>query len=314
MSRRVLFLDTVHPVLKESLEKDKWICDEDYTCSSEELCRKIPDYTGLVIRSRFVLDENILRHAKKLKFIARSGSGMENIDLAYAESRGIKCINSPEGNSNAVGEHALGMLLALFNKINTADREVREGKWIREENRGIELSGRTLGILGYGHTGSSFAKKLSGFDCRILAYDKYKKGFGTDRIEEVSLKTLYSESDVLSIHIPYNADNHYIINESFINSFKKDFYLINTSRGEVLQTSALVKALKSGKISGVCLDVLEYEMKSFESLNTSELPADFQYLTNLKNVILTPHIAGWTRESYYKLSMVLYDKISTLGY
>lgn len=312
MSKKVLFLDTVHPILKEGLESDGFICEEDYTCSREELKEKIGNYEGLVIRSRFVLDRDILEQAQKLEFIARSGSGMENIDVGYAESKDIHCLNSPEGNRDAVGEHVIGMLLSLFNHINTADREVREGKWMREENRGIEIGGKTVGIIGFGNTGSVLAKKLSGFDCEILAYDKFKSGFGNEYVQEVDLKTIHEKADVVSLHIPLNEDNQYFANEQFFNAFKKDIYFVNTSRGGVLKTDALVEGLKSKKVLGACIDVLEYEQKSFEQLRLEELPRAFLHLIQANNVILSPHVAGWTVESYEKLSSNLLYKIRSL--
>ena len=308
-SGKILFLDSVHEILQNKLEADGFVCEQDYKCSKAELAEKIGAYVGLVIRSRFILDKEILEKAKNLKFIARSGSGMENIDTTYAQKSGILCLNSPEGNRDAVGEHALGMLLNLLNKISIGDKEVKAGKWLREANRGTEIGGKIVGIIGFGNTGSSFAKKLQGFDCEILAYDKFKKGFGNERIKEVSMDEIFSRSDIVSLHIPLSSDNHYFVNDDFLKSFKKHIWLINTSRGEVLETSALVKNLKSGKVLGACLDVLEYEMKSFENLNINSLPDDFKYLASAENVILTPHVAGWTKESYEKLSSVLYQKI-----
>lgn len=310
--RRILFLDTVHPILQQNLEKDGFVCDEDYSCSLEDLKRKINEYHGLVIRSRFVLNEDILKHATNLKFIARSGSGMENIDVKFAESKGIVCLNSPEGNRDAVGEHVIGMLLTLLNKINTSDLQVRKAQWLREENRGIEIGGKTIGIIGYGNTGSALTKKLSGFECKVIAYDKYKTEFSDAFVKEVDLQSIYDHSDIVSLHIPYNIDNQHFANDLFFENFKKNIYFVNTSRGGVLNTKALVKALKTGKVLGACIDVLEYEKKSFEQLNEESLPEEFKYLVSSKNVILTPHVAGWTVESYEKLSSVLYKKISAL--
>jgi D-3-phosphoglycerate dehydrogenase len=309
LNRKVLFLDTVHPVLKKNLEKDGYVCEEDYSCTRRDLKEKLSQYFGLVIRSRFVLDKELLENASNLKFIARSGSGMENIDVAFAERSGIKCFNSPEGNRDAVGEHALGMLLSLLNKMVKGSREVSQGKWLREENRGVEIGGKTVGIIGYGNTGSAFAKKLRGFDCRILAYDLNKSKFGNEFVEEAEPETIFQESDIVSLHIPLNEKNHYFADVSFFHAFKKPIYFINTSRGEVLKTVDLVDALKHGKVLGACLDVLEYELKSFENLTFENLPPAFHYLSKADNVLLTPHIAGWTTESYIKLSSVLYDKI-----
>ncbi len=293
----------------ESLQNDGYQCEEDYYCSRSELAEKIKDYTGLVIRSRFVLDREILEKAKALQFIARSGSGMENIDTEYASNNGIQCFNSPEGNRDAVGEHAIGMLLSLLNKLNTADLEVRQGNWRREENRGIEIGGKVVGIIGYGNTGSAMAKKLSGFDCMVLAYDKYKSGFGGEFAKECDIKEIFQEADIVSVHIPLNEENQYFINEDFFSGFEKDIYFINTSRGPVLKTSALVSAIERGKVKGACLDVLEYELKSFGQLSFNEMPRDFQYLIQSDKTLLSPHVAGWTKESYEKLSAILYEKI-----
>ena len=234
---------------------------------------------------------------------------MENIDVTHAFSKGIQCFNSPEGNRDAVGEHVIGMLLTLFNKINTSDLEVRRGKWLREGNRGVELAGKTVGIFGFGNTGSALAKKLSGFDCRILATDNAKSGFGNEYVEEVRPEIIFQQADIVSLHIPQTKANLHFADKAFFNSFKKDIFFINTSRGKVLETAALVEALKERRVTGACLDVLEYELKSFEKLVLEDLPEDFQFLSKAKNVILTPHVAGWTIESYEKLSSVLYDKI-----
>ncbi|MBI2279850.1 MAG: hydroxyacid dehydrogenase [Bacteroidetes bacterium] len=307
--KKVLFIDSVHPVLEERLTKLGVVCEHDYQSPKAVIEAKISHYQGVVIRSRFTLDNTFLDAATSLKFIARSGAGLENIDVVYAEKKGIKVINSPEGNRDAVGEHAIGMLLMLFNQLKKGDAEVRKGIWDREGNRGLELSGKTVGIIGYGFMGSSLAKKLVGFDCKILAYDKYKTGFGSTQVQEVSLEQLKAESDIISIHLPLTEETQYYVNTDFINSCKKPFYLINTARGNHVKVADLVQGLKSGKILGACLDVLEYETKSFETISKNQLPEDFVYLTQSEKVILTPHVAGWTVESYVKLSSVLADKI-----
>lgn len=309
MIKKVLFIDSVHPVLEERLTKLGIICEHDYQSPKVAIEAKISHYQGVVIRSRFTLDNTFLDAATSLKFIARSGAGLENIDVAYAEKRGIKVINSPEGNRDAVGEHAIGMLLMLFNQLKKGDAEVRKAVWDREGNRGLELSGKTIGIIGYGFMGSSLAKKLVGFDCKILVYDKYKTGFGSVQVEEVSLEELKAESDIISIHLPLTEETQYYVNTDFINSCKKPFYLINTARGNHVKVADLVQGLKSGKILGACLDVLEYETKSFETISKNQLPEDFVYLMQSEKVILSPHVAGWTVESYVKLSSVLGDKI-----
>lgn len=308
----MLFIDSVHPVLEERLTKLGVVCEHDYQSPKAVIEAKISNYQGVVIRSRFTLDNTFFDAATHLKFVARSGAGLENIDVAYAEKLGIKVINSPEGNRDAVGEHTIGMLLMLFNQLKKGDAEVRNAIWDREGNRGLELAGKTVGIIGYGFMGSSLAKKLVGFDCTVLAYDKYKVGFGKeDRrwADEVSLEELKAKADIISIHLPLTEETQHYVNTDFINSCKKPFYLINTARGNHVKTSDLVKALKSGKILGACLDVLEYETKSFETISAEQLPADFVYLTQSEKIILSPHVAGWTVESYVKLSSVLGDKI-----
>ena len=307
--KKILFLDSVHPILDERLTDLGYTCEHDYKSSKEEIENKISNYFGLVIRSRFTIDHLFLDKAINLKFIARSGAGLENIDVTYAEKKGIKVFKTPEGNMDAVGEHCISMLLMLFNKLQKGDAEVRKGVWDREGNRGLELSGKTVGIIGYGNMGKAFSKKLQGFDCKVLAYDKYKKGFTSDIVKEMALPTLLEEVDVLSIHLPLSEETHYYVNEEFINNVKKPFYIINTARGNNVSLADLVKGLKSGKILGACLDVLEYETKSFETINSKDLPLDFQYLAAAQNVILSPHVAGWTQESYIKLSSFLADKI-----
>ncbi|MCF6241541.1 MAG: hypothetical protein L3J74_09380 [Bacteroidales bacterium] len=306
---KVLFIDSTQAILKARLEKAGFECDYLPNLPIEEILNKIHIYEGIIIRSRIKLDKQILDKAKKLKFIGRVGAGMENIDVEYALKKGIKCYNSPEGNRDAVGEHALGMLLALFNKLCIANNEVRQGVWQREANRGIEIKGKTIGIIGYGNMGSAFAQRLAGFEANIIAYDKYKKGFGNELVKEVNLKDIFYYSDVLSLHVPLTNETEYLIKSDFINRFAKPFYLINTARGKVVKTSDLVHALKTGKILGAALDVLEYEQSSFEKIQQSNNNPDFKYLTESKQVILSPHIAGWTQESNIKLATFLTDKI-----
>jgi D-3-phosphoglycerate dehydrogenase len=302
---KVIFLDSVHPILEKRLTEAGYECIHDYKTPADSIA--LDGFTGIVIRSRFRLSREFLSRFPSLKWIARSGSGLENIDLIACEELGIKVYNSPEGNSTAVAEHATGMLLMLFNKLRIADSEVRSGLWQREANRGLELEGKTVGIIGYGVMGSAFAKLLSGFGCRVLAYDKHKSNFGNEMVQEVSLDTLKKESDIVSLHVPLLEDTKYLVDADWIASFSKPFYLINTSRGQVAEIKAILDGLKSNKILGACLDVLEYEETSFEkiSLNTPE----FNELKELNNVIFSPHVAGWTVESYEKLSSVLADKI-----
>jgi len=306
---KILHLDTNHPLLLHQLNEIGFQNDEDYTSSKEKIMSKIHLYDGIIIRSRFSIDNSFLDRAKKLKFIGRVGAGLENIDCEYAESKKIILFAAPEGNRNAVGEHCLAMLLSLFNKLNQADKEIRKGKWLREKNRGIELTGKTIGLIGYGNMGKSFAKKLCGFDVNVICYD-IKPKVGDKNCIQVSLQELQEKSDVLSLHIPQTKLTKNMINTSFINSFKKSFWLINTARGTSVNTQNLVYALKSGKILGAGLDVLEYEKTSFENLFTEhKIPVSLEYLMHSENVILSPHIAGWTVESKQKLAQTIVDKI-----
>jgi len=306
---KILLIDSNHAILHETLQAAGFHCDLFWDKSADELKRIIPEYDGLVIRSKFKIDKAIIDSAQKLKCIGRAGAGMENIDVTYAESKGIKCLHAPEGNADAVAEHALGMLLMLFNNLKRADEEVRKGLWLRHENRGVEVFGKTIGIIGYGNMGSAFAKRLQGFGCKVLVYDKFKEGFGNETIIETNMQQLYDECDIVSLHIPYNNDNHYVVDENFIASFKNGIYIINTARGKCLKTEALTNALKTGKVKGACLDVLEYEAVSFENIDTSTLPEPMQYLIKSDKVVLSPHIAGWTHESNYKISKFLAEKM-----
>ncbi len=306
---QVVFIDTVHPILMERLKSSGYTCTEAYHLSREELKQVCASAMGIVIRSRIQLDRDFIDSCKQLKWIARSGAGMENIDVTYAASHGILCYNSPEGNQDAVGEHAVGMLLMLLNKLKKADLEVRQGLWLREENRGYELGGKTVGIIGYGHMGKAFARKLLGFGCKILAYDKYLSGYACHDVQEVGLEIIQETADVISLHLPLTDETHYYIEDDFIAECKKPFYLINTSRGAIVHTQALLNGLDSGKIAGACLDVIEFEQFNFEQLQQDKIPTDFKQLLQKEEVILSPHIAGWTHESYFKLSNVLADKI-----
>jgi D-3-phosphoglycerate dehydrogenase len=306
---KILHLDSNHSLLIEQLEAAGFTNHEDYTSSKNEIEQKISQYDGIVIRSRFKIDAIFLDAATQLKFIARVGAGLESIDIPYANKKGVHLISAPEGNRNAVGEHALGMLLSLFNNLNKADREIRNGQWNRETNRGIELEGKCVGLIGYGNMGKAFAKKLKGFDCEVLCYD-IQKGLGDENAKQVSLETLKKKINVLSLHIPWTPSTDKMVNTSFISSFKNPFWLLNTARGKSVVTAHLVSALKDGKILGAGLDVLEFEKLSFESLFDSEtLPQALQELLTLDNVILSPHIAGWTAESKIKLAQVIVDKI-----
>jgi len=309
LKKRILFLDEVHPSLEDALKENGYSCEQDYLSTYSEILEKIDQYFGIVIRSRIPIDKELLERARNLHFVARSGSGLENIDVQSAEERGIKVYSSPEGNNNAVGEHAVGMLLMLFNKLNTADAEVRKGIWLREENRGLELGARTVGIIGFGNTGSALAKKLSGFGCTILAYDKYKKNYAPDYVKETSLEELKEKADIISIHLPLSEETNYYVDREFIASVTSPFYLVNTARGKQVNTADLVEGLESGKVKGACLDVLEYEKQSLQGLESDLLPDAYSRLIQFPNVVLTPHVAGWTVESYEKLSSVLAEKI-----
>ncbi|MEE4001727.1 2-hydroxyacid dehydrogenase [Tenacibaculum sp. FZY0031] len=309
---KILHLDTNHPLLINQLNDLGFENYEDYTSSKLEIETVIHQYEGVVIRSRFTIDKQFLDKATNLKFIGRVGAGLENIDCDYAEKKGVDLISAPEGNRNAVGEHTLGMLLSLFNKLNKADKEVREGKWLREENRGIELDGKTVGIIGYGNMGKAFAKKLRGFDVEVICYD-IKSAIGDKNAQQVSLKELQEKADVLSLHTPQTELTIKMVNSDFINSFSKSFWLLNTARGKSVVTKDLVEALQLGKVLGAGLDVLEYEKKSFENLFTNQeievVPPALRYLINAENVLLSPHVAGWTIESKEKLAQTIVDKI-----
>lgn len=306
---KILHLDTNHELLIQQLEQAGFENYEDYTSTKEEIEQKIHLYDGIVLRSRFKIDRRFLDAATQLKFIGRVGAGLENIDCEYAESKGLKLIAAPEGNRTAVGEHALGMLLCLMNKLNLVDQEVRNGIWIREGNRGFEIEGKTVGIIGYGNMGKAFAQRLKGFDCNVICYD-IKENVGDENAQQVSLEELYNQTDILSLHTPQTSETFHLINEQLINQFSKSFWFINTARGKSVDTEALVKALQSGKVLGAGLDVLEYEKSSFENMFTeNELPEPMQYLIHANNVLLSPHIGGWTIESKQKLAQVIVDKI-----
>lgn len=305
----ILHLDTNHSLLISHLSDLGHSNHEDYNSCKADIETKIHQYDGIVIRSRFKIDQQFIDKAINLKFIARVGAGLESIDCDYAESKGITLIAAPEGNRNAVGEHALGLLLSLFNKLNKADKEIRQGKWLREENRGLELDGKTVGLIGYGNMGKSFAKKLRGFDVSVICHD-IKPNVGDANCKQVSLKELQKSSDIISLHTPFNTQSHNMINAEFIHNCAKPFWLINTARGSAVVTESLTTALSSGKILGAGLDVLEYEKGSFENLfEDNNLPEAFQYLINSEQVILSPHVAGWTIESKQKLAQTIVDKI-----
>ena len=309
MDIKILHIDSNHPLLWNELQNSGFVNHSDFTSSKEEIETKIEDYQGIVIRSRFKIDKTFLDRATNLQFIARVGAGLESIDCDYAITKNITLIAAPEGNSNAVAEHSLGMILSLFNNLNQADAEIKSGNWNRESNRGHELDGKTVGIIGYGNMGKAFAKKMLGFDVEVLCYD-ILDDVGNANAKQVTLEELQQKTDVLSLHIPWTKETDKMVDSSFINGFQKSFWIINTSRGKNIVTADLVAAMESGKILGAGLDVLEYEKLSFETLfHDKNTPEAFQYLLNAKNVILTPHIAGWTFESQERLAQVIVDKI-----
>ncbi len=306
---KVLHLDTNHPLLLEQLAALGFENREEYTADKNQVEAMIHEYDGIIIRSRFKIDKAFLEKATNLKFIGRVGAGLENIDVAFAEEKGIFLAAAPEGNRNAVGEQALGMLLSLFNNLNKADKEVRHGLWDREGNRGLELDGKTVGIIGYGNTGKAFAKKLQGFEVEVLCVD-ILENVGDKHAKQVSLQELQKRADVLSLHVPQTNLTTGMVNTSFIETFAKPFWLMNTARGKCVVTQDLVKALRSEKISGAALDVLEYEKTSFEDMfGDRPMPQEFNYLIHSDKVLLTPHIAGWTQESKIKLAQTIVDKI-----
>ncbi|MGJ8591697.1 MAG: 2-hydroxyacid dehydrogenase [Aquaticitalea sp.] len=306
---KILHLDTNHPLLINQLNELGFTNDEDYDATKETIEAKIHTYDGIILRSRFKIDKAFLKKATKLKFIGRVGAGLENIDIDFATKQGITLIAAPEGNSNAVGEHALGLLLSLLNNLHVADAEIRQGKWLREANRGVELDGKTIGILGYGNMGKAFAKKLSGFDVDVICYD-INDYVGDKYARQVSFEDFIDKTDVLSLHTPQTELTLDMVNTEFINQFKKPFWFINTARGKSVVTEDLVEALESGKILGAGLDVLEFEKSSFEDMfSSATLPEAFENLIKAPNVILTPHVAGWTKESQVKLAETIVKKI-----
>lgn len=308
--KKVFFLDTVHPILSERLiQSGEYECIEAHDWSREQCESQLVDAHGIVIRSRFTLDESFLQFTPALQFIARSGAGMENIDVSYCEKRGIQLYNAPEGNRNAVAEHALGMLLSMMNKIHTANRDVKNGIWDREGNRGVELDGKTVGIIGFGNNGKAFAKKLRGFDITLLAYDKYKTGFGDDFVIEATLEAVLRKSDVISFHIPQNEETIRFANQEFFDGLGKSIYLLNLSRGKIVETNSLIQSIQNGTTISAGLDVNEFEKKSFENFFEDSDNNQLNFLLESDKILLTPHVGGWTEESYYKLSSVLADKI-----
>ncbi len=307
MKKNILIVDDIHPVFIEQAEVLGYTCDYRPLIKASEAFEIIGDYAGLVIRSKFNVDRSVIDAGTSLRFVCRAGAGMDNIDEAYAAEKNIILINAPEGNMDAVGEHAVGLLLSLMNNFRTADAEIRTGSWLREANRGYELKGKTVGIVGYGFMGSSFAKKLSGFGVDVIAYDKYKTGFSDRYAREVSMEEIVKHSDVLSLHIPLTSETNGLVDDEYLFHFKKPIFFINTSRGKTAKVSAVLNAIKQGKIIGAGLDVLEVE--KFPSLAEQEW---YEELRQSGKVILTPHVAGWTFDSYRRISEVMAGKLAKL--
>lgn len=303
---KILIADSMHPSLFNMLETQGWDYAYHPEYRREDIINALPEYEGLFIRSKTFVDKEVMQHAKKLRFIARAGAGLDLIDLDVAKELGIEVFHAGEGNRDAVAEHMLGMLLGLLANIVKADKEVRNGIWDREGNRGVELMTKTVGLIGYGNNGGATAKRLSGFGCKVLAYDKYRDNYGDQFAEEASLEDIMREADILSLHIPLTDETKYLIDEKFIEGFAKPFYLMNLSRGKVANLNAVVDGLKSGKVIGACLDVLENE--KLKTL-TEDQQAVFDYLISSNRVVLTPHIGGWTHESYVRINEVLLRQI-----
>jgi D-3-phosphoglycerate dehydrogenase len=307
MQAKILIVDDLHPIFKEEASSLGYHCDDFPKFSKAQTLAVIGGYQGLVVRTKFNVDAELIDAGSELKFIARAGAGMDNVDEAYAASKGIICINAPEGNRDAVAEHAIGMLLALMINLRKGDQEIRNGLWDREGNRGWELKGKTVALIGYGNTGNAMARKLSGFDVELIAFDKYKSGYSDAYVKEMSMEQIVKKADVLSFHIPLTRETRQMVDEEYLYHFRKPILLLNTARGEILNIQAVLNGIKAGKILGAGLDVLETE--KFPAL--LEKPW-FDELSASSKVILSPHVAGWTYESYYKISAVLAEKLKNL--
>lgn len=305
----VLFLDDTHPILNSIFEKKGWEMELDNTSSKEEIKEKLHRYDGIIVRSRMVLDKDFIEKGIHLKFIGRPGAGLENIDVEFARSKGIEVFRSPEGNRDSVAEHGIGMLLMLFNKLNSANIEVKNGQWNRKSNWGEEIIGKTIGIIGYGVMGKALAQRFSGFGVSCLVYDKYLSNYGDANGTESALDVVLEQSDIISLHTPLTPETMNMVDKKFIDSVKKPFYFLNTARGQSVVLQDLVEGLKSGKVLGACLDVLEYEKTSFESMFENKKTDAFTYLSQSKNVVLSPHVAGWTQQSNVKIAQFLGERI-----
>ena len=307
MTRKILIVDDLHPIFKEKAVQLGFEVDDRPLINREETLKIIKDYTGIAVRTKFRIDKELLDVAPNLQFVARAGAGLDNIDEGAAKSRNIRLMNASEGNMDAVGEHATGLLLSLMNNFRRADAEIRNGKWDREGNRGYELKGKTVGIIGYGYMGKSFAKKLSGFEVNVIAYDKYKTGFSDSYAREVSMEEIVKHSDVLSMHIPLTSETRQMVDDEYFFHFRKPIFFINTARGEIVNIKAVLNAIRGNKILGAGLDVLQTE--KFPALNEQDWYAD---LIASEKVLLTPHVGGWTFDSYRKISEVLAEKLKNL--
>lgn len=308
MKKRILIADYLHPAFKEEAERQGFECDDQPLISREETLKVLRNYIGIAIRTKLLIDRELIDAGTNLRFVARAGAGMDNVDEAYANSKNIICINAPEGNRDAVAEHVIAMMLSLLNNLRMADYQVRHGIWDRESNRGWELKGRTVAIIGYGNTGQMLAKKLSGFEVKVIAYDKYKTGFSDQYAEEVSMEQVVKHADILSFHIPLSGETKQLFNEEYLFHFKKPIIVLNASRGEVLNTRTVLNGIQNGKIIAAGLDVLEVE--KFPALFEQDW---YKELSENPKLILSPHIAGWTYESYRKISEVLAIKLKQLS-
>lgn len=312
MNNSVLIVDEVHPILLETFNQNNIQYTYLPKIKLDEVLQISKTISGIIIRSKFKIDKKFIDTAVNLKIIGRVGAGLENIDTQYCKVKNIEVVNSPEGNRDAVGEHALGMILSLFNNLNKCNNQLKLGIWDREGNRGIELSGKTVGIIGYGNMGSAFAEKLSGFNVNVIAYDKYKFNYSNNFAKETNLDEIFEKTDVLSIHTPQTEETINMINSDFISKFRKNIYIVNTARGKIVNTNDLVSQLKTGKILGACLDVLEFEKLNFEEIFGNNSSQSFNYLVNSEKVLLSPHVAGWTNESYYKISKIIANKFTKI--
>lgn len=310
--QQILLIDQPHPFLEDRLSKLGFELLRFYKAPIDKIWQVLPACVGVVMRSRFSASPEFIDRGENLRFIAREGVGVEHIDVEYAASKGVQVLTSPEGSRDTVAEHAMGLLLALMNNLARADRQVRNGEWTREGNRATEIKGKTVGVIGYGNMGSAFAQRLKGFEAKVIAYDKFKTNYADGNAEEVDLETIFHESDIISLHIPYSTQNHYFVNNDFLNKFRKPIFLVNTARGLILNTTDLAKHLQTGKVLGAALDVLEYEETSFNFLKFDQLPEPFHYLKNADNVVLSPHIAGWSFESKLGHAKALAEKIEEL--